>query len=79
MTFLHCLSVTSLLFIFSELTTPTEPPVPTVYQDIQGKLLQGEPNQNFRFQVAITLKLSTSDPMLVSQNVFEHGRFFEKL
>ena len=27
--------------------------------------LQGDPNQNFPFQMAITLKLSYSDPMLV--------------
>ena len=29
--------------------------------------VQGDPNQNFPFQMAITLKLSSSDPMLVKQ------------
>ena len=32
---------------------------------VAGLKLQGDPNQNFRFQMAITLKLNTSDPMLV--------------
>ena len=28
-------------------------------------VLQGDPNQSFPFQTAVTLKLSSSDPMLV--------------
>ena len=28
-------------------------------------VIQGDPNQNFPFQIAIPLKLSSSDPMLV--------------
>ena len=42
--------------------------------------LQGDPNQNFPFQMAITLKLSYSDPMLVKPKCFwEVFSIFENL
>ena len=32
---------------------------------LHEKVLQGDPNQNLRLQTAITLKLGSSDPMLI--------------
>ena len=43
-------------------------------------IIQGDPNQNFPFQMAITLKLSSSDPMLVKPKcVWEAAVFFSIL
>ena len=42
--------------------------------------IQGDPNQSFPFQMAVTLKLSSPDPMLVKPKcVWEVAVFFEKL
>ena len=41
-------------------------------------LLQGDPNQNLRFLLAITLKICFSDPMLVKPKcVWEACIYFE--
>ena len=52
-------------------------------EESKGKnflFLQGDPNQNFPFQMTITLKISTSDPMLVKPKwVWKVAVFFEKL
>ena len=43
-------------------------------------MIQGDPNQNFPFQIAKTLKLISSDPMLVkSKCIWEMAVIFEKL
>ena len=43
-------------------------------------LVQGDPNQDFRFQMAVTLKLSPSDAMLVKPKCVREavGFFFLK-
>ena len=45
---------------------------------LKGHNLQGDPNQNLRFLLAITLKIYISDPMLVKPKcVWEVYIYFE--
>ena len=41
--------------------------VGSVRMFLAGKYIQGDPNQNFRFQMTVALSVCISDPMLVKQ------------
>ena len=44
----------------------------------QNQILQGDPNQNLKFRLAITLKVCISDPLLVKPKcVWEASIYFE--